>query len=71
MSRLGGRGAVHGTAVLLPTQHSSPRDHPCHGKPLMEGEWWLGRWTSIISVEFRIKKWDKVMHQGVRVNSSS
>lgn len=37
----------------------------------MEGEWWLSSWTSIISVEFRIKKWDKVMHQGVRVNSSS
>lgn len=37
----------------------------------MEGEWWLGSRRSIILVEFRIKKWDKVGHQGVRVDSSS
>ena len=37
----------------------------------MEGEWWLGSRRSIILVEFRIKKWDKAGHQGMRVDSGS
>lgn len=37
----------------------------------MEGEWWRDSWRSITLVKFWVKKWDKVRHQGVRVDSGS